>query len=496
MVALALHVSCTYARTPVHFHVDCQHGDDSATGLVRDESLRTVHAAQASVRSLRENDTTKPTPAVVHITGLCELKTVLQFDAKDNNVIYIGDGEGAILSAGTQLETTHGDENGLISIDLAKYNFSADNLGKLKGRGYSGGSACILLNRFESSAAELFYRPNSTRSTASARSVSVEDMDTMRLARFPNVASGGLPSDADWLKISTVKDHTLGLNGVTPAQLASWGQEMAAGSDAWMHGLWAWNWADSHRPITSVGIDSLVVGDDDAGDADVAPIKAGSSGGQGGNVYAYNLRSELDQEGEYYIDRQKATLDFMPIGGAGSSSSGSRGSYFLSRLEAVVAVSGASNITLQNLEIRHSRGGGVVVTDSNGFLVKDCTVANNGMMGINITGGTNCGVAESEISGNGDGGVIMMGGDRTTLTPAGHFVRNCSLHHNQRFIMNYAPHVFLGGVGQSVEGSEIFAAPQIGVFMQGNDHTLSSSNLHHLAQQCSDCGAFYMGREW
>ena len=90
----------------------------------------------------------------------------------------------------------------------------------------------------------------------------------------------------------------------------------------------------------------------------------------------------------------------------------------------------------------------------------------------------------------------MMGGDRTTLTPAGHFVRNCSLHHNQRFIMNYAPHVFLGGVGQSVEGSEIFAAPQIGVFMQGNDHTLSSSNLHHLAQQCSDCGAFYMGREW
>jgi hypothetical protein len=68
---------------------------------------------------LRENDTTEPAPAVVHITGLCELKAVLQFDAKDNNVIYTGDGEGAILSAGTQLETAHGDENGLISTDLA-----------------------------------------------------------------------------------------------------------------------------------------------------------------------------------------------------------------------------------------------------------------------------------------------------------------------------------------------------------------------------------------
>jgi hypothetical protein len=25
---------------------------------------------------------------------------------------------------------------------------------------------------------------------------------------------------------------------------------------------------------------------------------------------------------------------------------------------------------------------------------------------------------------------------------------------------------------------------------------LDGCNLHHLAQQCSDCGAFYMGREW
>jgi parallel beta-helix repeat protein len=324
---------------------------------------------------------------------------MLQFDSKDNNVVYIGEGEGAILSGGTRVEaaTTDVDDSGVINIDLSKYNFSADNLGKLKGRGYSGGSAAILLNRFESSAAELFYRPNSIRSTAGARSVSVEDMDTMRLARFPNVASDGIPSAADWLQISTVSDHTLGLKGVTSDQLASWGKEMATGSDPWMHGLWAWNWADSHRPIKSTSANSLVVGDDDAGDADVSPIKASSSGGQGGHVYAYNLRSEMDQAGEYYIDRQESTLSFIPIVDSGGGGGSGGGTYFVSRLEAVVAVSSASNITLQNLEIRHSRGGGVIVTDSTDILVKGCTVANNGMMGVNVTGGTNCGVDGSEV---------------------------------------------------------------------------------------------------
>ena len=37
---------------------------------------------------------------------------------------------------------------------------------------------------------------------------------------------------------------------------------------------------------------------------------------------------------------------------------------------------------------------------------------------------------------------------------------------------------------------------QIVVFFQGNDHTLAGSSLHDAGRQCSDCGAFYMGRDW
>lgn len=117
-------------------------------------------------------------------------------------------------------------------------------------------------------------------------------------------------------------------------------------------------------------------------------------------------------------------------------------------------------------------------------------------MGVNVSNGASCVVADSEIAGNGDGGVVLYGGNRTSLTPSAHAVINCTLHHNQRWIMNYAPNVFLGGVGQSIVDSEIYASPQIGVFFQGNDHTLTGSNLHDLTRQCADCGAFYMGRDW
>jgi len=291
---------------------------------------------------------------------------------------------------------------------------------------------------------------------------------------------------------------------VTPAQLAAWKGEMAGGNGVWMHGLWDWNWADSHRPVLDVNLTAgvLTVGDDDY-NHDVNPIKKGGANPtqQGGNVYAYNLLSELDAPGEYHIDKAKASLAFIPParepGEEGASASTAReGTYHVSRLEAVVVATGASNITLSNLEIRHARGGGVLVVDSVKVVLRGCTVADCGSMGVNITRGSSCGVQDSDVSNNGDAGVVMFGGDRTTLTPSGHYVANCTVHHNQRWVLNYAPNILMGGVGQRVSATEVYGAPQIGVFVQGNDHTLEDSDMHDLTRECSDCGAFYAGRDW
>ena len=101
-----------------------------------------------------------------------------------------------------------------------------------------------------------------------------------------------------------------------------------------------------------------------------------------------------------------------------------------------------------------------------------------------------------EIANNGDAGVVLEGGDRVTLAPGNHKVHNCTSHHNQRWIMMFAPDIMLAGVGQVISGSEIYGSPHFAVFFQGNDHTLTGSHVHDAGRQCSDCAAFYSGREW
>eukprot|EP01052_Picozoa_sp_SAG31_P016675 SAG31_NODE_1113_length_9854_cov_2.770682_4_plen_786_part_00 len=172
------------------------------------------------------------------------------------------------------------------------------------------------------------------------------------------------------------------------------------------------------------------------------------------------------------------------------------GSYHLSISASVLNVSGASDIRFIGLEFRHARGPGVVLLDCDRVVLEGCTVADNGQMGINITGGADCVVRGSEVSDNGDGGVLLHGGNRTTLEPSNHTVDNCTLSRNQRWILNYAPNVILGGVGNSVVSSELSASANQCVFFQGNDHTLHNNEVHHCAQQCADCGAIYSGRDW
>lgn len=91
------------------------------------------------------------------------------------------------------------------------------------------------------------------------------------------------------------------------------------GVDIWAHGLWSWDWADSHKPIKAIDLKSqkITVGID-AINRDVSPIRPATSS-QGGHAYIYNSPSELDAPGEYFIDRENATLSFI----APSSPSGS-----------------------------------------------------------------------------------------------------------------------------------------------------------------------------
>ena len=98
------------------------------------------------------------------------------------------------------------------------------------------------------------------------------------------------------------------MRNFTDARLAKWKAELDSGTEVWTHGLWTWNWADSHRQVRAINVagvgavdDATIVVEPDDINRDVNPIRPHISKQQGGYLYAYNLRSELDVAGEYFI---------------------------------------------------------------------------------------------------------------------------------------------------------------------------------------------------
>jgi len=121
----------------------------------------------------------------------------------------------------------------------------------------------------------------------------------MTLARYPNKTPEG---GTTWLEISHVLDAQKEFQ-VSDERVMGW----AEAGDAWIHGYWSYDWADSFLEVTHV------TKDDKTGAANIAvngPVLYGFS--KGAKFYGVNILSELDAPGEYYIDRRAGKIYFYP----------------------------------------------------------------------------------------------------------------------------------------------------------------------------------------
>ena len=312
----------------------------------------------------------------------------------------------------------------------------------------------------------------------------------MTLARWPN---------KDW---TTIKDVPEFLNGKGFAYSGNRPRRWLNAPDLWLHGYWKYDWADTYVKIAE--IDTTIKTIITKSPYSNYPFTKGK------RFYALNLLEELDAPGEWYLDRESGMLYFWPPSDLHVAN------VFVSLLqEPLIQTKNLKNITFKDLIFEYTCGAGIEIIGGSHNTIKSCLLCNIGTVAISIgslapnlggliyqntlyngNAGHDNGVSNCEIYATGEGGIILGGGDRSTLTPGNNFAVNNNIYDCSRWVRTYRAGIFMYGVGNIVKNNLIHDLPHTAVFFWGNEHLMEYNEIHHVCMETGDAGAFYNGRDW
>ncbi|MBM4083539.1 MAG: right-handed parallel beta-helix repeat-containing protein, partial [Planctomycetes bacterium] len=298
----------------------------------------------------------------------------------------------------------------------------------------------------------------------------------MTLARWPNEGFvkivevlGETPIDVRGTK--GCREGVFSYDGDRPKR---WAGE----KDIMLHGYWFRDWADQRHKVETIDTEKRVIR--------VAKPYHDFGYRKGMYYYAYNLLSELDRPGEWYLDRQSGILYFWPPAAIES------GKAMVSLLPTLVTMKDVSHVTLRGMTLEGCRGTAVIVSGGSHTRVAGCVIRNCGSWAARISG-TDNGVVGCDIYQTGDGGIGLSGGDRKTLTAAKLYAENNHIHHYSRWNPILKSGVQVEGVGNRVAHNLIHNAPHKAIVFGGNEHVIEFNEIHSVVYQANDAGVMYAG---
>mgnify|MGYP005624110229 FL=1 len=272
-------------------------------------------------------------------------------------------------------------------------------------------------------------------------------------------------------------------------------------TDVWLHGYWAFDWYDDVLKVAKLDTEARRI-------TFTTPHTYGLKSKR--RYAALNLIEEIEQPGEWVLERASGKLFLYPPAS-------------LDDAEIVVSMVGGpllrmrktQHVVVQGLTFEYGRGNAVEMLGGVRNLLAGCTIRNMGTSAVSIrpadvksdghlrveTGdrlvdGRENGVQSCDIYNVGTSGISLSGGDRRTLTPAGHFAINNDIHHYSRRKRTNCPAIGLAGVGQHAAHNTVHDAPHCGINYGGNDHVIELNELSRLCWETGDVGAIYTGRNW
>lgn len=300
------------------------------------------------------------------------------------------------------------------------------------------------------------------------------------LARWPNrgfVHTGdilGTDTFTVWNRIPGCRDGKFQFIEDRPS---TWVDE----ADVHLYGYWFWDWFEEYQRVASI-------------DAQRRTFTLSAPYSRYGyrkdqRYYAVNVFRELDQAGEWYLDRQNGMLYWLPPEGLDTSKATTVLSVYS---KPFVVMAGVEHVILKGLTFEESRGDGIHIQGGAHTLVAGCTFRRLGGDAIVTRGGQRHGVFGCTMHTLGCAGMAITGGSREKLTHGRHFVENCTVHDISRLKRTYTPAVRLDGCGNRIAHSLFERMTSSALRIEGNEHLIELNVIRDVVKESDDQGGLDM----
>ena len=445
-------------------------GSDSNNGT-RENPVKTVEKAVELAEKLHKKER-----VISFAKGEYSVSSIT-LTSKNNGIVFYGEDEGVIFNGGVTLNPSDFKiyKDKIKMLDLKKYGVTQEQIGKV--RAFGAYNTAEKYDEEGSLYCELFC-----------------DGKRMTLSRYPNVGeenlktgkiinngdskeiytSSGTQQNPDWADMKNPKGGTFAVDKDVTDRIKGWKNS----DDIWLFGYFQYDWADSSTPLALFDESSITTKY-----ASVYGFKEDMP------YYFFNVFEELDAAGEWYIDRDKLVLYFIP-----PEDFENKSLQLSLETENLITLDGAESITFDGIAFCGTRAGAIKGTGSN-ITAKNCAVKNIGESAIEIEGEKIL-VENNTITATGKAGVILTGGDRENLVSSENVVTNNLIYDWSQVYQTYQAAVALYGVGGVCSYNEIYNSPHEAITYSGNNNIIEYNVIHDVVLKSSDAGAIYSGRSW
>lgn len=204
--------------------------------------------------------------------------------------------------------------------------------------------------------------------------------------------------------------------------------------------------------------------------------------------FVSNILEEIDNPGEYYIDRKNRKLYFYPPCEDKDFLDAEISMSVIS--SPFIKIDGLSGLLIENIEFEYGRSSAIQLKNVDNSLVSNCCISNFGGRAIDIYGNNNK-VIKCKITSIGETAIDIKGGNLLNQDSGNNIVQNCDVSDWAFYNRVYTPAVKLSGYNHKVYDNKFYDAPHGVITLSGQDHTIEGNEIYNVLLEFADFGAIY-----